>query len=706
MKICAKKIIENKWFFPLLLTAVIIIYFWKMIFSGYLISGIDTIVQNFPFKHFLAENLNKGVMPLWCGQIGSGCPLYAEGQASFFYPLNFLFLLFPEDVSFNLILVFSVLTMALSMYFYCRLIGLERFSSLFASIVFTFGSFTALHLDNSNLIYAAGWMSVCILFIELFFRRRNALYILFAGLIFSFQILAGFPQITCYSFLFYSAYFIFRLIISARPVMKPLAAAVIAVAIGAGIGGVQLLPTMKLAEVSSYKKVGFYPSHPKEMLTFINPYIFGNPSKKDYAGNPVLFSLECHYIGIVPIVMIFLAFPLLIRGRFVSFFSLAALFSLILIYYQPVFFFFSKFVPGFGLFRFPQRLYLIVQFSLAVLAGFGMQKIRKNILKISLIALSAADLFIFGSSIQSLTKTHEVMKTPEAVRFLKKDESLYRIFTFKYFETHIMLFKKSVALETKLPHGAFMEMLSPDTNLLWGMDSACLYFSLYLKRFVKFSQFIDSQIEMRPSCAVVSETAVQLLGMQNVKYIISAIPLESAFLKPVRVIENPPWMDVSVYKNLKCLPRIFMVGKAVVLNDISKMGKALTEFNPAHEVILEETPPKTDYGRGKRDISAVTFLRDKVSFNVFSEAGGFIVFSDTYYPGWKAFIDGKETRIYRANYRFKAIQADKGRHFVEFVFKPRDFRFGAALSVFSLVLFLTALYILTKFKGKFYNEVN
>jgi len=105
MKICAKKIIENKWFFPLLLTAFIIIYFWKMIFSGYLISGIDTIVQNFPFKHFLAENLNKGVMPLWCGQIGSGCPLYAEGQASFFYPLNFLFLLFPEDVSFNLILV-------------------------------------------------------------------------------------------------------------------------------------------------------------------------------------------------------------------------------------------------------------------------------------------------------------------------------------------------------------------------------------------------------------------------------------------------------------------------------------------------------------------------------------------------------------------------------------------------------------------------
>ncbi len=700
MKICAKKIIENKYFFPLLLTAFIIIYFWKMIFSAYLISGIDTIVQNFPFKYFLAENLNKGVMPLWCRHIGSGCPLYAEGQGSFFYPLNFLLLLFPAVLSLNLMLVFSFFAMALSMYFYCRLIGLERFSSLFASIVFSFGSFTVLHLDNSNLIYAAGWMSVCILFIELFFRRRNTLYIIVAGLIFSFQILAGFPQITCYSFLFYSAYFIFRLIISNRPVIKPLAVALIAAVIGAGIGGIQFLPTMKLAEVSSYKKAEISRSYPKEMLTFINPYFFGNPAKKEYGRNPVLFSLECHYIGIIPVVMIFLACPLLIRGRFVSFFFLAALFSLILIYAQPVFFFFSKFVPGLGLFRFPQRLYLIVQFSLAVLAGFGMQKIRKNILKTALITLSVMDLFIFGCSIRPLEKAHEVLKAPSVVRFLKEDESLYRIFTFKYFETHRMLFEKSVAVEAKLPYGVFMEMLCPDTNLLWTTDSSCLYFSLYLKRFVKFSQFIDSQIEMGPSCAVVSETAVKLLGMQNVKYVISAIPLESAFLKSVRVIKNPPWMDVSVYKNLKCLPRIFMVGKAVVLNDISKMEKALTEFNPAHEVILEEIPGKTDYGRGKWDISAITFLRDKVSFNVFSETGGFIVFSDTYYPGWKAFIDGKETHIYRANYRFKAVQIDSGRHFVEFVFKPRDFSFGAALSVFSLVLLLTALYILTIHKRR------
>ncbi len=680
---------NKKYFFPFLLTAIVIIYFRKIIFCGFFIPGLDAIVQNFPFKYFLAENLQNGHILLWCRSIGSGCPLYAEGQGSFFYPLNLLFLLFPPILSFNILLVFAFLVMELSTYFYCRIIELDRASSFFASIIFTFGSFTIFHLANSNLLYAMSWMSVCFCLIELFFRRANMLWILPAGFVFSLQLLAGFPQIALYSFLFAAAYFIFRMLTAAIPIKKSLGAALIAAVIGVGMGGIQLLPTMELAKVSSYKNVEFYQSHPEDMLTFINPYFFGNPTEKGYERNPVLFSLECHYIGILPIVMIFLSLPFIFRRRFAAFFFFAAVLTLVLIYAHPVFLLFAKFIPGLGLFRFPQRLYLLVQFSLAVMAGFAMQRIDKNYLRTVLIAVTMLELFIFGFSIHPSVESEGLMKEPLSAGFLKKDTDIYRIYPYKYFETHTMLFKKSAEFKTKFPHEVFMETQCPDTNILWGLDSAGLYHSLYLKRFVKFSQFIESGIKIHPSGALVPEAAVKLMGVENVKYVISAIPLESPFLKLAETVTNPPWADVFLYENTKFLPRIFISGKAVLVKDVSEMGEALTAFKPPHEVILEEDPGRTDYGRGKWSINSVTFSRDKVSFNAFSEAGGFLVFSDTYYPGWKALIDGAETHIYRANYRFKAVCLDAGHHFVEFIFEPPVFKLGLMITCFSAVLFAT-----------------
>jgi uncharacterized membrane protein YfhO len=54
-----------------------------------------------------------------------------------------------------------------------------------------------------------------------------------------------------------------------------------------------------------------------------------------------------------------------------------------------------------------------------------------------------------------------------------------------------------------------------------------------------------------------------------------------------------------------------------------------------------------------------------------------LVVSDTYYPGWKAFVNGKETKIYRADYAFRAIPLDAGTHRVEFIYDPISLKLGA-----------------------------
>ena len=59
--------------------------------------------------------------------------------------------------------------------------------------------------------------------------------------------------------------------------------------------------------------------------------------------------------------------------------------------------------------------------------------------------------------------------------------------------------------------------------------------------------------------------------------------------------------------------------------------------------------------------------------------------SDTYYRGWKAFVDGEETKIYRADYTFRAIPLNAGTHRLEFVYDPMSFKLGAGVTLLGIL---------------------
>ena len=60
--------------------------------------------------------------------------------------------------------------------------------------------------------------------------------------------------------------------------------------------------------------------------------------------------------------------------------------------------------------------------------------------------------------------------------------------------------------------------------------------------------------------------------------------------------------------------------------------------------------------------------------------------SESYYPGWKAYIDGQKAHIYRANYALRALFLKPGEHKVEFVYDPWTFKVGLIITAITICI--------------------
>lgn len=75
----------------------------------------------------------------------------------------------------------------------------------------------------------------------------------------------------------------------------------------------------------------------------------------------------------------------------------------------------------------------------------------------------------------------------------------------------------------------------------------------------------------------------------------------------------------------------------------------------------------------------------EVELEVSVAAGGYLVLADTFYPGWRATVDGVSQPVLRANYAMRAVRLEPGVHRVRFLFRPWSVGLGAAISLAALV---------------------
>jgi uncharacterized membrane protein YfhO len=83
------------------------------------------------------------------------------------------------------------------------------------------------------------------------------------------------------------------------------------------------------------------------------------------------------------------------------------------------------------------------------------------------------------------------------------------------------------------------------------------------------------------------------------------------------------------------------------------------------------------------------------------ENPGFLVLCDVWFPGWKAFDNGEERRVFKADYTLRSIFLEGGMHQIEFVYDPLSYRIGRLITLGTLLLLLVYGSLVWKKKKSF-----
>jgi hypothetical protein len=149
--------------------------------------------------------------------------------------------------------------------------------------------------------------------------------------------------------------------------------------------------------------------------------------------------------------------------------------------------------------------------------------------------------------------------------------------------------------------------------------------------------------------------------------------------------------DVKIYQNLDVLPRAFVVHQAEIIPDVEQQVARLRDphFDPARALILADGAPQVDRGYG--DAQVEVYTPEKIVIGADTDTSGYLLLTDTYYPGWSATVDGQPAEVLRADVMFRAVKLEPGSHQVEFEYRPATLYWGSRISAVALLMWLVAL---------------
>ena len=170
-----------------------------------------------------------------------------------------------------------------------------------------------------------------------------------------------------------------------------------------------------------------------------------------------------------------------------------------------------------------------------------------------------------------------------------------------------------------------------------------------------------------------------VLNMLNTKYFI--FPLQGGVTIPL--------------KNIYAQGNGWFVDKIDYVADANAEYAEVGKIDVRHEAVADKQFEAV-LGQAKANDSTATVKLDKyepnnLQYTVNSKNGGIVVFSEIYYPGWKATVDGQSVELGRVNYILRAVNVKPGKHIVVLDFHPTSISTTETIAYISIVILLLAI---------------
>lgn len=146
-------------------------------------------------------------------------------------------------------------------------------------------------------------------------------------------------------------------------------------------------------------------------------------------------------------------------------------------------------------------------------------------------------------------------------------------------------------------------------------------------------------------------------------------------------------MKWKLYEVEDRMPRAFFAESASQAGSLREsVFQTLDPSMSVKNIILEEEVPFFEVPNEKDSVQITTYTGERVQINTHNAGQRLLFFSDTYYPGWKAYVNGKSAKIYRADTAFRAVLVPPGSSIIEFKYESKSWYLGLDMLAFGLFM--------------------
>ncbi|MEM7825218.1 MAG: hypothetical protein QXO27_04570 [Candidatus Aenigmatarchaeota archaeon] len=627
--------------------------------------------------------------------------------------------------------VIVMLFAAYGTYFFLRTISLSILTSLTGAILFSFSGFFITHLQHFNLVQTASFLPWQLLSVEKILKNKKLYYVILV-LLTSQQIFSGFYQVALYSQIVTFLYIVTRTSTAKnlKYKIKPLLLTALSLAISWLVSAIQIIPSLELISKStrsgglSLNQINQFPFNPKDLLGFINPFFSGNPRFGTYppfSSNQGVFWENTGYIGIIGLILAILS-PLLVikhsgklkhlkNTALIAWLLTIICISLSLGKSAPTFLLFL--IPPLNFFRVPSRFLLGADIGLVISACLSMEIIKANltakwrltslVFQLGVILIITTDIFLSWYNYHLTVDPTQFFESQTA-QFIKSQDDRARVFSVLSYYPWNRIFLTKGWNKQEEQYRYFLNALDPNSNLLFDVNNVTAYQSLLPRRQQLIESIINNGIFINQpnNQATISASSITLLQTLATNYLISPIEINNPQLKLIYTIntesDSP---NYRIYRLIGSQPRFRFISNTKKANSPGELIKLITDtnFNPETDVVTEREVKNDFQMPTKFSIKLEKDNPQEKIINLITDTNSLLVIANSYYPGWKAYLDKTETPIMPANINQQLLYIPAGQHKLILKYQPESLKFGTLVSLISL-MFLVLLFWYTNCQNK------